>query len=55
MAESIPQAEEGVNQMNEEIHLLEEALLNSIPAMQTVLLDGWVVRLNKKLYSQAKI
>jgi ribosomal protein S18 acetylase RimI-like enzyme len=33
--------------MNEEIHLIEEALLNSIPAMQTVLLDGWVVRLNK--------
>lgn len=32
--------------MNEEFHLIEEALLNSIPARQTVLMDGWVVRLN---------
>lgn len=33
--------------MNDEIHLVEEALLNSIPSLQTVLINGWVVRLNK--------
>jgi len=33
--------------MNEKIEVIEELLLNSIPAWQTVLLDGWVLRLNK--------
>ena len=33
--------------MREEFSVIEEALLNSIPARQTVLLDGWVLRLNQ--------
>ena len=32
---------------NKEIRLIEELLLNSMPAMQTVLLDGWVLRMNR--------
>ena len=34
--------------MKEEFKILEEALLNSIPSLQTVFLDGWVLRLNQK-------
>lgn len=33
--------------MNEKIRVIEELLLNSIPARQTILLDGWVLRLNQ--------
>lgn len=33
--------------MNDEIHLIEEVLLNSMPSYQTILINGWVVRLNK--------
>jgi N-acetylglutamate synthase len=33
--------------MNENIKVIEEALLNSIPAQQTILLDGWILRLNQ--------
>lgn len=33
--------------MDEGIEIIEEALLNSMPPLQTALLDGWVVRLNK--------
>lgn len=29
------------------IEIIEEALLNSMPALQTVLLDGWVLRLSR--------
>ncbi|MVB12196.1 Acetyltransferase (GNAT) family protein [Caprobacter fermentans] len=32
---------------NGSIRILEEALLNSIPARQTILLDGWVLRMNR--------
>ncbi|MCI1966128.1 MAG: GNAT family N-acetyltransferase [Oscillospiraceae bacterium] len=32
----------------DEIRVVEELLLNSIPALTTVLLDGWVIRLNQK-------
>lgn len=33
--------------MNDEVHLIEEALINSIPSFQTVLINDWVARLNK--------
>jgi len=33
--------------MYDEHCLIEEALLNSIPSFQSVLLNGWIVRLNK--------
>lgn len=33
--------------MQNEIEVIEEMLLNSIPAMRTVLLDGWVIRMNR--------
>ena len=33
--------------MNYEIKILEEALINSMPSLQTILVNGWVVRMNK--------
>lgn len=33
--------------MTDGIEIIEEALLNSMPALQTVLLDGWVLRLSR--------
>ncbi|WP_277668682.1 hypothetical protein [Caproiciproducens galactitolivorans] len=33
--------------MDNDIKTIEEALFNSIPALQTVLLGGWVIRLNR--------
>jgi hypothetical protein len=32
--------------MAQNIRLLEELIFNSVPARQTVLLDGWAIRLN---------
>lgn len=34
-------------EMTDGIEIMEEALLNSIPALQTVLLDGWVLRFSQ--------
>ena len=31
----------------EDIEIIEEALLNSMPALQTVLLDGWILRFSR--------
>mgnify|MGYP000860844276 CR=1 FL=1 len=33
--------------MNRKINMLEEALINSMPSLQTILVNGWVVRMNK--------
>lgn len=33
--------------MRNDIYLVEEALLNSMPSFQTFLINGWVIRLNK--------
>lgn len=39
--------------MDDEFKVIEEALLNSVPSLQTILFDGWVLRLNQNFTYRA--